>query len=740
MPPEECSAEILRELFKNLPDEIRENKDEVGTVITVPAAFNQMQNAATVEATQQAGIGKVTLMQEPVAAIMRVMKDNQTDGNFLVFDMGGGTLDVSIAERISGKVNFLANGGLTMCGGRDFDRILFNDFVVPWLEENYSLPDDWQSIDEYKKLCSVATFLSERAKIELSSDGSATIQGETDIEDEDGEEIYLDVPFDRESFFDAIDELVTKAIETARATIDKSGLTSDDISKIIFIGGPVNYKPIRDRVVDELGIPGSIEVNPMTAVSEGAAIFAEAVDWDSDDNERKATREQFKSDSELGLSFRYESRTPDKKARIAVVLEKEMEGYTFEISSLDSGWTSGLAALKNKAIVTVPLHKRGENKFNVEVYDRGGDAIFLENDTIVITKTYVNVGGLLAAHSIGVEVKERLGSSVTRLEYLVREGDTLPAKGTKKFRAGQKVRAGSDDSINFKLWQGDIDDIASDNLFIGALKISGTDFDFGTIVEGAEIICNYTLNDAGSIKLEVEIPAVRQDFYGNFYSRDDAQVDFNKDAHTVNRDGEKLLDRVRDIGNAVDDDDYEKLQQAGELASEAISADNSTHDAEELKHLQEKIAEARKTLAEIRERNKFAIRRSDLNGLRNYYKRDLKKFAEPSEVEQLETLFARAETLIERDDTAFDDAFDEIRRLCFPLLIRDDEYIAYRFNQLAKNPDDATDRESFYRLVQAGNAALARKDFGELRKIVFALWSLTGRTQDEFLTANVIKA
>jgi len=391
--PEECSAEILRELFKNLPDEIRENKDEVGTVITVPAAFNQMQNAATLDAAKMAGFGKVALMQEPVAAIMRVMKDNQADGKFLVFDLGGGTLDVAIAERISGKVNFLANGGLTMCGGRDFDRILLNEFVVPWLEENYSLPEDWQTLDEYKLLKSIATHLSEEAKIELSSDERAKIEGETDVEDEDGEEIYLDVPIDRENFSAAIADLITKAIETARATIEKSGLAAEDIDKIIFIGGPVNYKPIRDRVVDELGIAGSMEFNPMTAVSEGAAIFAEAVDWTSQEHERKATREQSKSDSELGLSFRYESRTPDKKARVAVVLEKKIVGYTFEINSLDSGWTSGLVELKNKALVTVPLYRRGENKFRVEVFDRSGDPVFLENDTIIITKTFAGAGG-----------------------------------------------------------------------------------------------------------------------------------------------------------------------------------------------------------------------------------------------------------------------------------------------------------------------------------------------------------
>ena len=188
-----------------------------------------------------------------------------------------------------------------------------------------------------------------------------------------------------------------------------------------------------------------------------------------------------------------------------------------------------------------------------------------------------------------------------------------------------------------------------------------------------KFICNYTLDDAGSIKLEVEIPAIREDFHGNFYAREDAQVDFNKEAHKINRDGEKLLDRVRDIGRVVDDNDYEKLQQAGDIASEAISADNSTHDAEELKHLEEQLAAARKTLADIRERNKFSIRRSDLDGWRNYYKRELKKFAEPSEAEQMETLFTREENLIERDDSAFDDVLNEIRDLGFTLLFRDDE-------------------------------------------------------------------
>ena len=97
--PEECSAEVLKVLFGYLPEEIR-NDENTGTVITVPAAFNQMQKDATMQAAELAGIGKVALMQEPVAAVMSVMRTRKSDGIFVIYDLGGGTLDVAIAESL----------------------------------------------------------------------------------------------------------------------------------------------------------------------------------------------------------------------------------------------------------------------------------------------------------------------------------------------------------------------------------------------------------------------------------------------------------------------------------------------------------------------------------------------------------------------------------------------------------------------------------------------------------------
>lgn len=260
--PEECSAEVLKVLYGYLPEEIR-NDPETSTVITVPAAFNQMKKDATLQAAKLAGLGRVALMQEPVAAIMSVMRSSKLEGIFLVYDLGGGTFDVSIAENINGKVNLLAHGGIEMCGGRDIDRTIFNQIVIPWLTENFSLPDDLLINRKYKTFCRVAQWATERAKIELSSTDNCTIalsEGEARTIDEDGNELYLDIDISREMVDKLMADLVDETVAATRETMEKAGLSANDIERIVFVGGPTNYKPLRDKVAFELSVPANIDV------------------------------------------------------------------------------------------------------------------------------------------------------------------------------------------------------------------------------------------------------------------------------------------------------------------------------------------------------------------------------------------------------------------------------------------------------------------------------------------------
>jgi len=742
MTPEECSAEILRELYKNLPAEIRES-DEVATVITVPAAFNQMQNAATLDAAKKAGIGKVALMQEPVAAIMCVMRQKKNDSNFLIYDLGGGTLDVAVAENFSGKINFLAHGGLTMCGGRDFDKILTNKIVMPAIMSQYAIPSNWNKKEKYKKLLRIVQHMTEIAKIELSSDETAMVEGETDITDENGEEIYIDVEITRKQYDELINELVMQSIEVTRDTIEKSGLTPHDIDRIIFIGGPTNYKPLRDKVSAEVGIPGNIDVNPMTAVSEGAAIFAESIDWESDLHERKSARAQIKGDKELGLSFRYESRTPNKKAKVAAMMKENVDGYTFEISSIDTGWTSGTVILKDKAMITVPLSKRGENKFVVTVYDDFGREIKLANSEIVITNTLANVSQILANHSIGLAVQKDQHSEKIEMIYLVRKGDSLPAKGKFTLYASENIKAGDDASLNFKMYEGEIEEPVKYNRFIGHIKVYGTDFDFGKIVEGAEIICTYTVNDAGSVNIDIEIPSIGESFSNeiNFYVAKDGQLNSNETAEKLSRDGKDLMDTIRDTAKAIDNgDEYQKLRQAGEIVSNAISANTVEHDPEEILHLNEDLQKVRETIAQIRKNNLTAIHEQDLQSAVEFYRDVTKKYSSPQDIEEYEELFNRAKNLIQRDPDAFEEILSEIHYKNYKVLLQNEGFLVYHFEHVTENPDDYLDYEKFFRLKQIGEKAIADENFDELRKVLSALAYLRAVSTDDDSLVNIFKA
>jgi molecular chaperone DnaK len=282
MTPEECSAEILRTLFGYLPANIR-NDPDTGTVITVPAAFNLLQKDATMAAAEMARLGNVGLLQEPVAAVMSVMRHRRRDGLFLVYDLSGGTLDTAIVQTISGHVSLLAQGGIAMCGGRDFDRVLLDNVVTPWLLQNFDIPEKFSDDKQrYGLLRSMATWATEKAKIELSSNENAIISlddTELRVKDESGRDIYLDISISRSTFDELVSARVEETIAAARETMEKAGLSPHDIGRVVFVGGPTQYRPLRDKVAFELGIAASTDVSPMTAVVEGAAVFAKSVDW-----------------------------------------------------------------------------------------------------------------------------------------------------------------------------------------------------------------------------------------------------------------------------------------------------------------------------------------------------------------------------------------------------------------------------------------------------------------------------
>lgn len=280
--PEECSADIIRQLLAQAATETGGAAIEQ-VIITIPAAFNQMQSEATLRAAERAGItAPVKLLQEPVAAAIAAAHLDTGGANgkakqFLIYDLGGGTFDLALARTDENEIKIVANQGINMLGGRDFDRRMVQDIIRPWLAENFELPEDFMRLPAYRRLLRVAQLAAEKAKIELSSRESVTVfasDSEVRTEDTAGADIFLDVKITRDQFEDLISDTVNRTVAVTQQLLTEQGLNAGDIDRLVFIGGPSKIPLIRQRVAADLGLTADLSLDPMTTVALGAAYYA----------------------------------------------------------------------------------------------------------------------------------------------------------------------------------------------------------------------------------------------------------------------------------------------------------------------------------------------------------------------------------------------------------------------------------------------------------------------------------
>lgn len=684
--PEQCSAEVLRVLFGYLPEETRQ-AGVAGTIITVPAAFNQMQKESTLLAAEEASLGNVLLLQEPVAAVMSVMRSTQHDGRFLIYDLGGGTLDIALAESIGGRVTLLAHGGIAMCGGRDFDRLIVQRIIEPWLHDHFALPHDALERPQYRALSRLATRAAELAKIDLSAREEAVISlsdVELRMRDEASEEMYLDIPFSRNELTALIRAELDDSVQAAFDALHQAGLAPADVERLVFVGGPTQYKPLRDYVSDKLGIAASNEINPMTAVAEGAALFAESVDWSTPTRGRKSTRSSLAPGSALPVSFSYMARTPSPRAKCAVKLSGTLaQGHEFQLDSLDSGWSSGRIGLEDGVVVDLPLAKQGANVYRVFLFEPSGNPVPLADDHITIIRTTATVDAIPASHSVGVEVLEKLGGN-SALAHLVRAGESLPKKGSLTFRAAESLKSGSGASLNFKLWEGEIGTPVSDNRYIGAVKIAGSDLEEGVIPAGAELVCDYEVIESGNVAVTITVPSIGATFHSghNFYSPQEGQVDFSQAAEQVRTEAGEVRERVDHISATIESEDLTKAQ--ARLDSAAALTDSN--DPETAKQAMDNVLEAKRLLAKVRKDHLQEIRQLELASVSDFFDTTIRPLARASEIASYENLVLTATRVQSRETGEFENYLSEIRSINSTVLWRQDWFLVDRFNDLAASP------------------------------------------------------
>jgi molecular chaperone DnaK len=683
-------------------------------------------------------------------ADMSIMRKRKGDGIFLVYDLGGGTLDIAIAQSIGGRVSLLGQGGIAMCGGRDFDRKLLDNVVTPWLAEHFNLPINFSGDPKYRSLMRMAAWATERAKIQLSSKEEAVIAaGETElgVRDQNGSEVYLDIPISRGQLDTLIAEELGNSIKAARETIEKAGLSSHDIERIVFVGGPTQYAPLREKIAFELGISPSTEVNPMTAVAEGAAVFAESIDWSSQDRARKSTRGAISTGGSLDVSFNYVARTPDAKSKIGIKIAGQvLPGSAFQVDSLDTGWSSGRIELRDGALVDVTLTKAGDNTFKVFVFDATGGPISLKRDRITIAKTAATVDAIPASHSVGIEVRDKVGGNPI-LDYLVREGEQLPKKGQVIYKAEESLRAGSSESLKFKLWEGEISHPISDNRYIGVFEIRGGDFDDGVIAAGSDLVCDYSMLDSGNILIEVSVPSIGGSFHAgrNFYSWKDAGIDFSRAGKLIAQDAQQTLDRLRDIETHIDDPN---LHDARDRLTRAKEIGNSEANPETAKKAMDEVQNAKKLMADARKNNLRPIRQIELDQTVSLFDKAARQYARPSEETAFDNLAKSAQRQIDQSGSnqerqEFEGLLGQLKAKVFMILWRQDWFVVDRFKWLSNSPHLFPDDVLHAELIKRGRVSLSAGNVDELRKVVaeLDLNRIDSPEADDFMAqTNIVRA
>ena len=261
--PQEISAMILQKLKSDAEAYLGETVSQA--VITVPAYFNDSQRQATKDAGKIAGLEVLRIINEPTAAALAYGLDKDDDETVLVFDLGGGTFDVSILELSGGTFEVLATNGDTHLGGDDFDQKVMDWMVDEFKKENsIDLSQDKMAAQRLKEA-------AEKAKIELSSMTQTNINLPFITADATGPK-HLDLKLTRAKFDELTADLVERTMEPTRQAMADADLSGSDIHKIILVGGSSRIPAVQEAIRKFLSKEPSKGVNPDECVSVGAAV------------------------------------------------------------------------------------------------------------------------------------------------------------------------------------------------------------------------------------------------------------------------------------------------------------------------------------------------------------------------------------------------------------------------------------------------------------------------------------
>lgn len=723
--PIELSAEVLKEL-KGF---VHSGESFDSAVITIPASFDVIQSNATKEAGYLAGFKQVILLQEPIAASLAYANKHKErdleNGQWLVYDLGGGTFDVALIKIKDGEMKVLDHEGDNFLGGADFDNIIVENLIIPYLNNNFKFNDLENEMKsrtgKLNKLYFRLLKLSEDAKITLSSRTSAEIEIR-DITDDNGDEIDISIDITRSEFEGVIKEYIDKTLDMIKKILIRNSLKPSDIQFTLMVGGSTYTPYVRKRVEEILQIPINCDIDPTTAIAIGAAYYAGTKEKSFEQSDKK------KSSSGIKVRLAYQKTSQEDEEILAGRIDGNIEGLFYQINREDKGYDSGRKPLSNRISEDLPLVKNSYNFFRFTVVDDKSNIVETDAELIGISQGKYNVAGQPLPHDICLETDNdpELESNSTKLDLFFQKNTILPQKRTKQYSLHKTILKGGNDKIVINVLEGPQSALPEANQSIGYIEIDGSKVS-RDILRGTEIEITLEMSESRDLKVTVYIPMSDQQF-SEVFNPSKRHLPVTKLKDEVESLSEKLEDEIHE---AVEREDYETADQLVVLKRKVddlvINTNSLTND-----DVTDKKYQFEDNKRKIAQEVDDATRDKRISILRIKYNEDkewCKKLVEENGNDHDHKIFGE---IVGREQVFLNsitpikimEAIEELLDLGSNILWRTPEFLIGRFKILINKPQLFNDQEQAKSLIEAGNLAIMNNNFDRLREVNFGLISL----------------
>jgi molecular chaperone DnaK len=729
--PIELSAHVLKYL-KTLADE---NVDAV--IITIPASFDTIQSNATKEAGNQAGFEQVLLLQEPIAASLAFANQQEgeelKEGQWLVYDLGGGTFDVALVKIEDGEMRVIDHEGNNFLGGTDFDHQILEKIIIPKLEQAGTFANLEQEMKQatgkYNALYFRCLHEAEKAKIELSS--SEKTEVEIQITDDKGQELDLLIPVTRAEFEQLIATQIDSTVEMITNIFSRNNIEANDLESIILVGGSTYIPYVREKLAKATKVPVDFTIDPTTAVAVGAAYYAGTK---VKEVQKKSVQ---KSEAvELKVKMAYPKASQEAEEFFAAKFEGNVEGLFYRITRMDGGFDTGLKKLTPQIQEDLPLVENAHNFFKLTVYDAQNNEVPTNEELIGITQGKYSIEGQPLPSDICIEVDD-FDHGGTTLDVIFKRNMVLPMRKTRIFPLNQTLQKGNpNQSIIINVVEGPSYAMPEACQTIGYIKITGQDLT-KDVVKGSDLEITFKISESRDLEVSVYLGMSDQEF---------TEVFTPKERHTpveelkaqVNTLHQKL---TAELQEAEKREDYELAQELNNLLIEMDRVSNEVQIVQEKDmsdkryQLEDRKRKAALKIDQVTRSKRLSRVKEEYEKVKEWGQWVVRRFANTSEQRAFQEIVEQESYFLESKSTAkIKEKTEEMRALVSQLYWRTPELLSRLYYDLSSHTNFASysNPDLARNLIKQGQTALDQQNWGELANVNAGLLNMLPRNMANY--------